>query len=94
MKLSLIPTLTCSGLTGCHRCHQVPLVVPWTPYRVVLFLEAPCTQLKGPCTHKDGSWSHHLVEDVEDHIDGDEDPGDGIEALMDDGEPLDGLEKH
>ena len=33
---------------------------------------------QGPCTHKVGSWSHHLVEDVED-------PGDGVEAFVDDG---------
>ena len=45
MKLSLMPTWTCNGLTGCHWCHQVPLAVPWTPYRVVLCLETPCTQL-------------------------------------------------
>ena len=24
MKLSLMPTWTCSGPTGCHWCHQVP----------------------------------------------------------------------
>ena len=45
MKLSLMPTWTCSGPTGCHWCHQVPLAVPWTPYGVGLCLEAPCTQL-------------------------------------------------
>ena len=49
---------------------------------------------QGPCTHKDGPWSHHLVEDVEDPADGGEDPRDGPETVMDDGEPLDGLEKH
>ena len=49
---------------------------------------------QGPCTHKVGSYSHHLVEDVEDPADGDEDPRDGVEAPVDDGEALDGLEKH
>ena len=48
----------------------------------------------GPCTHKDGSWSHHLVDDAEDPVDDVEDPGDGVKALVDDGETLDGLEKH
>ena len=48
---------------------------------------------QGPCTHKDGSWSHHLVEDAEDPADSVEDPGDGLEALIDDEESLDGLEK-
>ena len=46
------------------------------------------------CTHKVGSWSHHLVDDVEDPGDDVEDPGDGAEALADDGEALDGLKKH
>ena len=45
IKLLLMPTWTCTGPTGCHWCHQVSLVVPWTPYRVGLCLEAPCTQL-------------------------------------------------
>ena len=49
---------------------------------------------QGPCTHKDGSWNHHLVEDVEDPADGAEEPRDGPETLMDDGETLDGLDKH
>ena len=42
---------------------------------------------QGTYAHKDGSWIHHLVED-------DEDPGDGVEAFMDDDESLNGLEKH
>ena len=33
------------GPTGLHWSHQVSLAVPWTPYRVDLCLEAPCTQL-------------------------------------------------
>ena len=45
MKLSLMKTWTCSGPTGCHWCHQVPPAVPWIPYKVGLFLEAPCIQL-------------------------------------------------
>ena len=49
---------------------------------------------QGPCTHKVGSWSHRLVDDVEDPVDNAEDPEDGVEALVDDGESLDGLEKH
>ena len=56
---------------------------------------------QGPCTHKVGSWSHHLVDDVEDLDDdakdpivSDEDPGCGAKALLYDGESLDGLEKH
>ena len=61
--------------------------MPWIPYRVGLCFEAPCT-------HKDGCWSHHLVEDVEDPVDGVEDTGDGVEAPMDHGEALDGLENH
>ena len=36
---------------------------------------------------------NHLVEDVEDPADGAEDPRDGVEALVGDGEVLDGLEK-
>ena len=112
MKLSLMPTWTCSGPTNCHLCHQVPLVVPLTPYKVGLIF-APLTKWvcalkhlllswKGPCTHKNGSWSHHLVEDVEDAADGDvedlgndvEDCGDGVEVLADNGESLYGLKKH
>ena len=61
--------------------------MPWTPYRVGLFLE-------GPCTHKIGSCIHHLAEDVEYPVAGDEDPRDGVESFLDDGESLDGLEKH
>ena len=49
---------------------------------------------QGPCTHNDGSWRHHLVEDVEDTVEDVEDPGDGFKSLMDDGEILDGMEKH
>ena len=49
---------------------------------------------QGPCTHKVGSWSHHLVDNVEDHVDDVEDPGDGVESLVDDGEAMDGLKKH
>ena len=30
MKLSLMPTWTCSGPTGCHWYHHVPLAVPWS----------------------------------------------------------------
>ena len=40
-----------------------------------------------------GSCSHHLTEDVEDPADGAEDTRDGVEAFVDDGEVLDGLEK-
>ena len=43
---------------------------------------------EGPYTHKAGSWSHHLVEDVEDPADGVEDPGDGPEDLTEVGEAL------
>ena len=49
---------------------------------------------QGPCTHKARSWSHHLAEDVEDPTDGVEEPRDGAEVFVDDGEALDGLEKH
>ena len=42
---------------------------------------------QGSCTHNVGSWSHHLVDDVEDL-------GDGVEVLVDDGEALDGLKEH
>ena len=49
---------------------------------------------EGPCTHKDGSWSHHLVEDAEYPTNGVEDPRDGPEALIDKGESLNDLEKH
>ena len=49
---------------------------------------------KGPCPHKDGSGFHHLVEDAEDLDDCAKDPRDSDEALIDDGEPLDGLEKN
>ena len=42
---------------------------------------------KDNCTQKLGSWSFHLIEDIED-------PEDGPEAYVDDGESLDGLEKH
>ena len=58
-----------------------PHPVPWSPYKDGLCLEAPCS-------HKVGSWSHHLVDDVEDPGDDAEDPGDGAEALVDDGEAL------
>ena len=76
------PSPVCSSLDPLQSGFEI-----WTPYRLGLFLEAPCT-------HEDGSWSHHLVEDVEDPIDGAEDPGDGVEAPMDDGESLDGLDNH
>ena len=49
---------------------------------------------QGPCTHKVGSWSHHLVGDAENLADDVEDPRDGVEALMNVGETLDVLEKH
>ena len=49
---------------------------------------------QGPCTKKDGSWIHHLIEDVKDPADDAEDPEDGLEALVDVGEILEGLEKH
>ena len=49
---------------------------------------------QGPSTHKDRYWSHHLAEDVEVLVDYAEDLGDGPKTLMDDGEPLDELEKH
>ena len=49
---------------------------------------------QGPCTHKVGSWIHHLIEDAEDPGDGVEDLRDGSEVFVDDGEALDGLEKH
>ena len=49
---------------------------------------------QGPCTHKAGSWSHHLAEDVEDPANSAEDPGDGGEVLVDDEESLDGLDNH
>ena len=49
---------------------------------------------QGPCTHKVGSWSHHLIDDAEDPADDAEEPGYGVEALVDDGEALDGLKKH
>ena len=101
MKLSLMPIWTYSGPTYCHWCHHVPLLVP---YKVGLSLgpliEWVCSlkhlvpNWQGPCTNKDGSWSHHLLEDVEDPADGIEDPGDGPKALVDCGEPLYGLEKH
>ena len=70
--------------------HQVP----WSPYRYELCFEAPRGVLQGPYTHKVGSWSHHLVDDVEDLTDDVEDPGDCVKALVDDGESLDGLKKH
>ena len=100
MKLSLMPPWTCSCPTGCHWCHQGPPAVPWpltewvgtlqclgslTEWVCALNHRVP--SWKGPCTHKLRSWSHHLVEDIED-------PGDRLEALVDDGESLDGLEKH
>ena len=43
MKLSLIPTWTCSGPIVFHWFHQVLLVVPWTPYKVGLSL-GPLTE--------------------------------------------------
>ena len=43
---------------------------------------------------KIGSWSHHLVDDVEDPVDDDEGLGDDAKALVDDGEALDRLKKH
>ena len=49
---------------------------------------------QGPYTHKVGSWSHHLLNDVEYPIDNVEDLGDGVEAHVDDGEAHDVLEKH
>ena len=69
-----------------------------------LCLEAPCTWVcalkhlvpswQGPYTDKAGSWSHHSAEDVEDPANDAEDLRDGPEALVDDGEALNGLEKH
>ena len=49
---------------------------------------------QGPCTHKFGSWCHHFAKDVEDSANDAEDPRDGPEALVDDEESLNGLEKH
>ena len=94
MKLSLMPTWTCSSPTGCHWYHQVPLAVPWTPYKVGLSLRtlivSDCAlkhlvpSWQGPCTQKDRSWSYHLVEDLED----------GPDTLMENWEALDGLKKN
>ena len=61
--------------------------MPWTLTEWVCDLKHLIPSCQGPCTHKDGSWSHHLVDDAEDL-------GDDVEALVDDGEALDGLEKH
>ena len=55
-----------------------------------LFLEAPCTQL----TRSLYPQGHHFAEDVEDPADGVEGPRNGLVALADNGEALDGLEKH
>jgi len=41
---------------------------------------------QGPCTQNNGSWRHHLVEDVEDPVDGVEHLGDGFKEFVDDGE--------
>ena len=49
---------------------------------------------QGPCTHKSGSCIHHLAKDNEDPIDGAEDPRGDAKAFVDDGDFLDGLEKH
>ena len=49
---------------------------------------------QGPCTHKVGSWSHHLVNNAEDPANDVEDLGDGVEVLVEDGETLDGFKKH
>ena len=62
--------------------------MPWTPYRVGLCLEALVPSWQGPCTHKTGSWCHHLVEDVEDPADHVENLGDGPEDLAEVGEAL------
>ena len=80
--------------------HRMSLMPPsptysaLTPYRVVCALKHLVPSWQGPCTHKPGSWSHHFVEDVEDHANDAEDPRDGPEALLDDGEALNGLDKH
>ena len=49
---------------------------------------------QGPCIHKVGSWSHHLVNDAEDPIDVDEDIGYDVESLVGDEESLDILKQH
>ena len=95
-----MPTWTCSGPTGSYWCHQVPLVVHkygWSQYphiwrlgshtKMGYALNHLVPSWQGPCTHKVGSWSHHFVDDVED-------PRDGVEALVDDGEALAGLKNH
>ena len=94
MKLSLMPTWTCSGPTGCHWCHQVPPVVPRLLPEWVCALKHLVPSWQGPCTHKTGSWCHHLAKDVEYVFDGVEYPRYGPEPLTDDGESLYGLKKH
>ena len=61
---------------------------------VVCALKHLIPSWQGPCTHKARSWSHHFAEDVEDHVDDAEDPRDGPEAFVEDGESLNDLEKH
>jgi hypothetical protein len=61
---------------------------------MVYALEHLVASWQGPCTHKDGSWSHHLVDNAEGHVGDAEDPGDSVEAPVDDGASLNGLEKH
>ena len=92
MKLSVIPTWTCSGPTGCHWCHQVPPAVPWSLTEWVCALKHPVPSWQGPCTHTLGFWCHHFAEDVEDSPDDAEDPRDGLEALVDVGEAHEVLE--
>ena len=76
----MLQSPTCSALDPLQSGF-----VPWSTF---------VPNWQGPCTHKDGSWSHHLIEDAEDPADGAEDLGDGVEAFVDDAEALGGLEKH
>ena len=92
MKLSLMPTWTCSGPTGCHWCHQVLPIVPWSLTEWVCALKHLVPSWQGPCTHKLGFWCHLFAEDVEGLADDAEDPRDGLEALVDDGEAHEDLE--
>ena len=77
-RMSLMPpSPTCSALM---------------PYRVGLYLEAPCTQLTRSLYPQ--GWILMPVEDIEDPADGVEDPEDGLEDRTKVGEALDELEKH
>ena len=75
------------SLSGSAQVWMIPVplhLVPWSTF----------WSLARSLNPQDWILETHLIDDVEEPVDDDEDLGYGVEALVDDGESLDGLKKH